>query len=241
MTIFEHSVGSIWDRNQYRGADVGDGVRMAYRELGEGDAVLLIHGWPQHSLMWHTIGPRLAQRYRVIAPDLRGAGGTTVKGPYNKASIAGDVVRLLDLLSIDRVKLVGYDLGAGVAYDIAARYPDRVERLAFMEFGLPGFGYEYEMTAKPDWHNGSNWHLSFFTLPDVAEWAFRGRERELLSWFFNHIAMASGAVAAHDAGARRRRRGKCGRMGVRRVEGGGRRRDWLHRPSRGPLARRRES
>lgn len=67
-----------------------------------------------------------------------------------------------------------------------------------MEFGLPGFGYEAEMAAKPDWHPGSNWHLSFFTVPDVAEWAFRGRERELLGWFFSHIAMNPGAIAADD-------------------------------------------
>lgn len=187
-----------WGAFDHRMADLGNGVRMTYRSAGKGEVVVLVHGWPQHSQMWHAIAPRLASRYQVIAPDLRGSGGTTILGPYDKATLADDVVRLLDNLGVDRFRLVGYDLGAGVAYDLAARHPDRVERLGFMEFGLPGFGYESEMTAKPDWNPGSNWHLSFFTVPDVAEWAFRGRERELLGWFFSHIAMNPGAVTAED-------------------------------------------
>lgn len=187
-----------WSAFRHCMADLGNGVRMTYRAAGTGDLLVLLHGWPQHSQMWHSIAPCLSGSFRVIAPDLRGSGGTTIKGPYDKATMAEDVIRLLDSLGIDRFGLAGYDLGAGVAYDLAARYPDRVTKLAFMEFGLPGFGYEYEMTAKPDWHPGSNWHLSFFTVPDVAEWAFQGRERELLGWFFSHIAINPGAVAGDD-------------------------------------------
>lgn len=187
-----------WNSFSNEFADLGDGIRMTYRSGGGGDPLILLHGWPQHSQMWHDVGPRLAEAHRVIAPDLRGAGGTTIKGPYDKATMASDVIGLLDHLQIEHVDLVGYDLGAGVAYDLAARHPDRIDRLAFMEFGLPGFGYEHEMTAKPDWHPGSNWHLSFFTVPDVAEWAFRGRERDLLGWFFSHIAANPGAVSAED-------------------------------------------
>lgn len=183
-----------WASFSYDFADLDTGLRMAYRSGGSGRPLVLLHGWPQHSQMWHAIAPILSDAHRIIAPDLRGAGGTTIKGPYDKATLARDVIALLDLLNIKRFDLVGYDLGAGVAYDLAARHPERVARLAVMEFGLPGFGYEHEMAAKPDWHAGSNWHLSFFTVPDVAEWAFRGRERELLGWFFSHIAANPAAV-----------------------------------------------
>lgn len=188
----------LWQNFTQDCIDLEAGIRMTYRSGGSGDAVLLLHGWPQHSQMWHSIAPQLAARYRVIAPDLRGAGGTTIKGPYNKATMAADILDLLDRLRIDSVRLVGYDLGGGVAYDLAARHSDRISHLAIMEFGLPGFGYEHEMMPKPDWHPGSNWHLSFFTVPDVADWAFRGRERELLSWFFAHIAAAPAAVSTVD-------------------------------------------
>jgi pimeloyl-ACP methyl ester carboxylesterase len=96
----------------YRRADVGQGISMAYRELGSGEPVVLIHGWPQHSQMWHSTAPRIGERYHVIAPDLRGSGGTTVKGPYDKAAMAGDVLRLMDLLQIGQARVAGYDLGA---------------------------------------------------------------------------------------------------------------------------------
>jgi len=64
-----------------------------------------------------------------------------------------------------------------------------------MEFGLPGFGYESYMAPSPDWDSGANWHLGLFTLPDVGVMAFRGRERELLSWFFWHLAHDGEAVS----------------------------------------------
>ncbi|MEJ1935426.1 alpha/beta hydrolase [Nostoc sp. NIES-2111] len=174
-----------------------NGVKMSYRRTGEGEPIILLHGWPQHSLMWHAVGPELAKSFDVIAPDLRGAGGSSITtSGYDKRTMADDVLGLLDALDLPRVDLVGYDLGAGVAYDLAARHTDRVKKLVFAEFGLPGFGYEFEMQPKPDWHNGSNWHLGFFTLPDVAEFAFRGRERELLSWFFWHLSAAGDPVSA---------------------------------------------
>jgi pimeloyl-ACP methyl ester carboxylesterase len=64
-----------------------------------------------------------------------------------------------------------------------------------MEYVLPGRGYEKAMMPNPDWHTGSNWQLAFFTVPDVAEFAFRGRERELLTWFFWHGSCNPNAVS----------------------------------------------
>ena len=51
-----------------------DGLQLHYRSAGEGEAVVLLHGWPQHSLQWHAVAPALAERYRVIVPDLIGFG-----------------------------------------------------------------------------------------------------------------------------------------------------------------------
>lgn len=176
-----------------------NGLRMAVREGGRPDAertVVLLHGWPQHSLMWHEVAPRLGERFRVVVPDLRGAGGTTIaRGGYDKATMADDVAALLDALGVGTASVVGYDLGSGVAYALAAGHPGRVDRLVLSEFALPGFGYEEYMQPREEWDPGANWHLSFFTVPDVAEMAFRGRERALLAWFFNHIANDPSAVS----------------------------------------------
>lgn len=173
-----------------------NGIQLHYRVGGTGSPVVLLHGWPQHSLMWHTVAPRLAQHHTVLVPDLRGAGGSSIPAAgYDKKSMAEDIVQLLQHLGHEQVDLVGYDLGAGVAYSLAAQHPERVRRLVVMEFGLAGFGYEQYLTPDPQWNSGSNWHLSLFTVPEVAEFAFRGRERELLSWFFWHLSCNPSAVS----------------------------------------------
>jgi pimeloyl-ACP methyl ester carboxylesterase len=174
------------------------GWRMSYRDLGEGeDVVVLLHGWPQHSLMWHVVAPLLATRHRVIAPDFRGNGGSDIRRDgYDKKTLAEDVQELLGALGVKHAHVVGYDLGAGAAYALAALRPDLVRSLAFLEFGLPGFGYEQEMAPKPSWHPGANWHLGLFTIPDLAVWAFAGRERQLLDWFFAHLAYRADAVSS---------------------------------------------
>ena len=67
------------------------------------------------------------------------------------------------------INLAGYDLGAGVASAYAREFrAGGVRRLAVMEFGLAGFGFEEQMTPRADWHLGSNWHLALFAVPPAA-------------------------------------------------------------------------
>ena len=172
------------------------GGQLHYRIAGEGETVVLLHGWPQHSLQWHAVAPALAQHYRVVVPDLPGCGGSSgSQGGYDKATIAAMIRELVSHLDAGPVRLVGYDHGAGVAYNYACQVPGEVRQLVFVEFVLPGCGYEKAMVPTPQWHTGSNWQLALFTVPDVAEFAFRGRERELLTWFFWHGAGNPTAVS----------------------------------------------
>ena len=175
-----------------------DGVQLHYRRGGQGEPVVLLHGWPQHSLQWHSVAPALAERYDVILPDLPGCGGSSiaVRGSYDKASVASCIGKLVAQLGVGPVRLVGYDHGAGVAYNIACQDPARVSHLCLVEYILPGCGYERAMMPAPEWHSGSNWQLALFTVPDVAEFAFRGRERELLTWFFWHGSCNPSPVSA---------------------------------------------
>ena len=174
-----------------------DGGQLHYLLGGEGETVVLLHGWPQHSLQWHAVAPALAEHYRVVVPDLPGCGGSTMlpSGGYDKRTIAAMVRELVAQLGDGPVRLVGYDHGAGVAYNYACQAPDDVHRLAVVEFVLPGCGYEKAMLPTPQWHTGSNWQLALFTVPDVAELAFSGRERQLLTWFFWHGSCNPAAVS----------------------------------------------
>src|SRR3954469_17140002 len=102
------------DGVEHRAVDV-DGTRFHVAEAGDGPPLVLLHGWPQHWWMWrHLIGP-LAERYRVVAPDMRGHGWSD-KPPstYRKTELLGDVMALMDRLGIDRARFVGHDWGGYV-------------------------------------------------------------------------------------------------------------------------------
>jgi pimeloyl-ACP methyl ester carboxylesterase len=179
------------------GKKIVNGKQLHYRLGGKGPPLVLLHGWPQHSLQWHTVAPLLAEHYQVLCPDLPGCGGSSIpRSGFDKRSVARDIAALVESLQLGPVKLAGYDHGAGVAYNYACANPAGVSHLALIEYVLPGCGYERAMQPSPDWHTGSNWQLAFFTVPDVAEFAFRGRERELLTWFFWHGSCNPTAVSA---------------------------------------------
>lgn len=187
-------------------------LRVHYLSAGDGDPVVLLHGAPQTSHMWRPLIAALAPRYRVVAPDLRGAGGTQVtESGYDKRSMAADVHQLLEHLgATERVAVVGHDMGAGVAYAYAAAHRDQVRRLVFMEFALAGFGLEQAMVAAPDMEN---WQLAFFaSAPDMAERLFTGRERDLLAWYLNHSSDDPNAVRAADLAVYERELSKPGAL-----------------------------
>ena len=118
-------------------ADV-NGFRMHYAEAGRGDPVVLVHGWPQHWWAWRGIIPALAERHRVIVPDLRGYGWSEVtESGYDKAQFGADVLALLDVLGIERVSYAGHDWGAVAGYIVAIERPERIERLVAMGVPLP--------------------------------------------------------------------------------------------------------
>lgn len=122
---------------EHRYVDVR-GARLHAAELGDpaAPAVVLLHGWPQHWWSWRSLMPLLADRYRVLALDLRGFGWSepTSRG-YRKEELADDVVGMLDELGIARASLVGHDWGGVVGFLVCLDHADRVERYVPMNTG----------------------------------------------------------------------------------------------------------
>lgn len=173
------------------------GVQMFYRRAGEGEPVVLLHGLPNSSYEWRHVIPLLAERYTVIAPDLRGIGYTSrPAGGYDKRTVAGDVHELVQRLGLGPVKLVGRDFGAPVAYTYAAQFREEVERLVLMELALPGTGYD--RAALDFTEGGGAWHFAFHMAPDVPEMLVAGREREYLTHFFDRAAYDPEAISEAD-------------------------------------------
>jgi len=97
------------------------GGDVAYADLGDGPVVLLLHGFPQSSFVWRDLAPLLASRFRVIAPDLLGAGDSDkpVDAPLSLDAQTGYVRELLDALGVERFAAVGHGFGGGIAQRLA--------------------------------------------------------------------------------------------------------------------------
>ncbi len=111
----------------------GDGLTLAYRELGEGPPVLLLHGWPTSSYLWRDVMPPIARRNRVLALDLPGFGGSDKpKGPYDFDLFGGAIDGFLEALGIEGLSLAVHDLGGPAGVHWALQGGGRVTRLALL-------------------------------------------------------------------------------------------------------------
>jgi pimeloyl-ACP methyl ester carboxylesterase len=112
------------------------GDRIAYRDAGDGPALLLIHGMAGSSATWQAIIPQLSKKFRVIAPDLLGHGmSAKPRGDYSLGAFAVFLRDLLDELGVDRATVIGQSLGGGIAMQFAHQHRDYCERLALIGSG----------------------------------------------------------------------------------------------------------
>ena len=155
--------------------DAGD-LRLHGVTGGEGPPLLLVHGWPQTWYAWRMLMPALARDFFVVAPDQRGIGlsGKPQDG-YDTATLAGDMVTLMEALGHQRFALYGTDVGMPIAYALAADHRDRVDRLAVSEAPLPGISPSPPLFLPPQL-NERLWHLAFNQLTKVNEQLVTGRE-----------------------------------------------------------------
>jgi pimeloyl-ACP methyl ester carboxylesterase len=158
-----------------RYVDTGE-VRLHAVTGGEGPPLLLVHGWPQLWYQFRLIMPALARDFSVVAVDQRGIGlSGKPQGGYDTATLAGDLVALMDALGHPRFALYGTDVGMPIAYALAADHPDRVDRLVVSEAPLPGISPSPPLFLPP-LLNERLWHLAFNQLPKVNEQLVTGRE-----------------------------------------------------------------
>jgi pimeloyl-ACP methyl ester carboxylesterase len=179
-SIFEHHTAAIGD------------VRLHYVSAGSGDPVVLLHGWPQTWFEWRRIIPALAERYTVIAPDLRGLGDSSkpLTG-YDKRTVAEDIYKLVRKLGFERIFLAGHDWGGPTAYAYAAAHPDDVRKLVILDVSIPNEAWEkFAMLNR----RGGVWHLTFHGVRDLPESIIAGRERTYLTWFYRSAAYNPGAI-----------------------------------------------
>jgi pimeloyl-ACP methyl ester carboxylesterase len=159
-----------------------NGTTLFVRTGGVGPAVVLLHGYGETGDMWGALAARLAPRYTVIVPDLRGMGlSARPAGGYDKKTQGHDIAGVLDALKIDKADLVTHDIGNIVGYALAAEYPSRISRFVIIDAPLPGIGPWDDIVR-----NHALWHFSFWG-PD-AERLVAGRERIYLDRLWNEMS-----------------------------------------------------
>ncbi|GAB3926490.1 alpha/beta hydrolase [Kribbella albertanoniae] len=147
------------------------GVRLHVAEAGSGEAVVLLHGFPQQWWEWRDVIPALAQHYRVICPDLRGFGESSAPATgYDRESLLADLIGLLDALELDRVHLLTHDWSGILGTLLCLRHPERVRD--HLMLAIPPLG------AKPDAAMfGRMMRHGWFNLvlpwPGLGPWALR--------------------------------------------------------------------
>ena len=171
-----------------RYVDVGD-LRLHAVVGGDGPPLLLIHGWPETWYAWRLLMPALAMHNTVVAVDQRGRGlSDRPADGYDTATLAPDMVALMDALGHSRFAVVGHDTGFAIAYAIAADHGERVDRVALAEIpGSPGAAPSPPVFV-PGMINDRLWHLPFNRLDKINEQLVAGRERLFFNWEFDAAA-----------------------------------------------------
>lgn len=111
-----------------------DDIQLAYDDVGMGNAVVLIHGYPFNRSLWNEQVEALSSRYRVVTPDLRGFGESqSSEGPATMNRMAQDVAQLMDHLGIEQAVIGGLSMGGYVALAFVKQFPSRVRALVLAD------------------------------------------------------------------------------------------------------------
>jgi pimeloyl-ACP methyl ester carboxylesterase len=157
-----------------------NGIDVEVATAGGGPALLLLHGFPHTWRVWSEMIPALARTHRVIAPDLRGLGGSTrAADGYDAMTLSRDAEALLDAFGAPTADIAALDAGVPPAFTVAMRRPERVRKLILMESTLgrlPG--------AEDFFAAGAPWWFGFHAVPGLAESVLAGHEDEYLDFFY---------------------------------------------------------
>jgi pimeloyl-ACP methyl ester carboxylesterase len=188
--------------HRYLDLAAGDGpLRVHLAEAGEGEPLLLIHGWPQHWYAWRKLVPLVCGRRRMLIPDLRGFGWTATPGRgYDPETFAADAVALLDALELDRVQLAGHDWGGYTSLLAGIHHPERFTRILAMNTPVPWVRPSPALLRQL----AMSWYATVNALPWLGR-RVHERSPSWVAWTLRRALVDPSAITAGEAGIFARR------------------------------------
>jgi len=163
-----------------------NGIRMRLATMGDsGPLVIMAHGWPESWYSWrHQIKAVAEAGYRVVAPDMRGYGGTDAPPDvedYDIVTIAADIVGIVDAYGEDQAILIGHDWGSIVAWNTVLLHPERFSALVAMSVPYSGRAAESPLVSWRNAYGDNFYYILYHQEPGVAEAEYDADPRGILS------------------------------------------------------------
>ena len=172
-----------------------NGVNIHFVAQGEGEPVILLHGWPEFWYSWRNQLPVLGESYRAIAPDMRGFGYSDKPlSGYDTRTAASDMYELARALGYEQVRLVAHDIGARVAFRFTLDHPEAVRKLALIDSTPP----IEQLGNQPPAAIRERWHSYFHQQLDLPEKLIEGREEIYLRHIFRDWCINKYPISDED-------------------------------------------
>lgn len=172
-------------------------IRLHCVTQGEGDLVVLLHGFPEFWYSWRHQIPALAKQFKVVVPDLRGYNDSDKPDSgYDLDTISRDITGLIRHLGYSQAHIIGHDWGGAIAWHMAQTVPQWLDRLALLNAPHPD-KLRQELLGNLDQLRRS-WYLLAFQIPALPEWIIRQNLSTLVKNWFQEQAIRKGAFSAKD-------------------------------------------
>jgi len=173
-------------------------IRLHYVTQGAGELVLLLHGFPEFWYSWRYQIPALSRYFKVVVPDLRGYNDSDKPSTgYDLDTLAADIQGLIESLGYTRAHIVGHDWGGAIAWHMAQKFPQYLNRMAVLS-AAPVQHFVQELVSNVDQLRRS-WYILGFQVPGIPEWVIQQNLGEFVRNLLREQAIRKGAFTREDA------------------------------------------
>lgn len=152
-------------------------------------AILFLHGYPENWAAFEEVMHILKDNYYVLAIDLPGIGQSEPISSGDKHSIADFINQLVQGLEIEKIVLVGHDIGGMITYSFIKHFPEKLFKAIIMDTAIPGVAPWEQVKRNP-----YIWHFAFYAVPELPETLTTGKQRALFDYFYNTLSFNKQAI-----------------------------------------------